>query len=60
MNLQLSCYMNGYKEIQKSLWILTFVGWPSQTSCVDPRYLALKRTPSINTLGSVTGPKTYI
>lgn len=28
------------------------VGWPSQTSCVEPKYLARNSTPSIKTAGS--------
>lgn len=29
--------------------LVVFVGWPSQTSCVDPKYLARNNTPSIKT-----------
>ena len=36
--------------------LVALVGWPSHTSWVDPRYRARKRTPSIRTLGSVSGP----
>lgn len=31
---------------------VVFVGCPSHTSCVDPKYLARNKTPSIKTAGS--------
>lgn len=31
---------------------VVLVGWPSETSCVEPKYRARNRTPSINTAGS--------
>lgn len=41
-------------ETASSAWHIRvdFVGWPSHTNCVDPKYLARNRTPSINTDGS--------
>ena len=36
--------------------LVALVGWPSHTSWVLPRYRARNNTPSIRTLGSVTGP----
>ena len=36
--------------------LVALVGCPSHTSWVLPRYLARNNTPSIRTLGSVTGP----
>ena len=37
--------------------LVALVGCPSHTSWVEPRYRARKRTPSISTFGSVTGPE---
>lgn len=46
-------------ETASSAWhiLVDFVGCPSQTSCVDPRYLALNKTPSIRTEGSFKRPE---
>lgn len=41
------------RDTASSAWIIRvdFVGCPSQTNCVEPKYLARNKTPSISTDG---------
>lgn len=53
MKLESNCFTLIRDTASSACIILVdFVGCPSHTNCVEPKYLALNNTPSISTAGS--------